>query len=146
MFTMHGSSWDVLSLQRSTLPVVAFATLHFSLKIISNMLKSDQIWWFQYKMANFCMLPAHILTLPPPPPIPSSSHFFQNMLMLVPPLHIRLDQNNCLVLVTQPTLAQNALNHQLNTFLKAPARNLNHGDSWNEIVKSWWRYFPNGDR
>ena len=41
---------------------------------------------------------------------------------------------------------QNTLNRRLNTFLRALARNWNHQDSWNEIVKSWWRYFPNSDR
>ena len=51
-------------------------------------------------------------------------------------------QNNCLVPVTWPTLAQNALNRRLSIFLRAPARNWNHGD---KIVESWWRYFPNGD-
>ena len=39
-------------------------------------------------------------------------------------------QNNSLVPVTRPTLAQNALNRRLNTFFRAPARNENHGDSW----------------
>ena len=62
------------------------------------------------------------------------------------PIHIpRPWQNNCLVLVTRPTLPQNALNCRLSTFLRALARNWNHGDSWNDIVKSWWRCFPNGD-
>ena len=61
--------------------------------------------------------------------------------------NLRLDQNNCLVPVgTQPTLAQNALNRWLVTFLRAPARNRNHGESWNEIVKSWWRYVSNSNR
>ena len=76
--------------------------------------------------------------------------FFFFLLSKFPKLNharlLRLDQNNCLVLVTQLTLAQNVLNRRLNTFLRAPARNWNHGDSWNEIVKSWWWYFPNGNK
>ena len=54
--------------------------------------------------------------------------------------YIRPWQYNCLVPVTRPTLAQNGLNRRLSTFLRAPAKKWNHGDSWNEIVRSWWRY------
>ena len=71
----------------------------------------------------------------------------QNLGLLSVPLQtfrwrIRPWQNNCLVPVTRPTLAQNALNRRLSIFLRAPARNWNHGD---EIVESWWQNFPNGD-
>ena len=49
---------------------------------------------------------------------------------------VRPWQNNCLVPVTRPTLAQNGLNRWLSTFLRAPARNWNHGDSWSETAGS----------